>query len=208
MESQLNKSFVPLEVQHIYIGKYDAVSTYATATINILADKQAEIVMYQSPNRDTTIATQIAYSGDGQLYSLTLALTQSYVYFTVRNTDVADMTVLQFTVMYSNAKQPIVRNTLQLTPMVSQASSPIDLSNSNSRLISIAGNGGDALVPIVLTVQFSSDGIFYYDSQYTYTIPIGVGQDFGWSFSTAFPFIRIASDNADNTTISAMVGAW
>ena len=98
-ESINNRSFVPLLANRVYIGSYDTVSAYCSATISCLADVNTEIVCYQSQNKIQQSTTTYA-SHAGVQFKQELQLTNPFVEFTVRNTSGTDGTLLAFTVIY------------------------------------------------------------------------------------------------------------
>jgi hypothetical protein len=74
----------------------------------------------------------------------------------------------------------------------------VDLSNKNVKNITFIGNCNGATL---LTVQFSSDGTTYYDSQYAFTL--SAAGDVGFSLACCPNFIRVKSSN--NVTASLYI---
>jgi hypothetical protein len=74
----------------------------------------------------------------------------------------------------------------------------VDLSNKNIKNITFMGNCNGATL---LTVQFSSDGTTYYDSQYAFTL--SAAGDVGFSLACCPNYVRVKSSN--NVTASLYI---
>ena len=196
-ESQNNKSFVPLLAGRVYIGSYDTVSPYATATISLLSDTSCSLVAYQSQNKvqySTTTYTTIG----GVPFSAQLNLTDPFCYFTVRNSSVTDGTLMAFTVIYRVGQiiPPIVipqepRGTASLWN--GSAFTAVNLSQLSVSTLSIFGNmaGGTT----VLDVLYSNDGTTWFQSQYSYPITGISGGPFGFNISGCPYYLKLGSTN-------------
>lgn len=104
MESSYNRTFTPLQSGRVYIGSYDTVTKYPTASISLLSSTTCEIIVYQSQNKIDTYQTVFSTVANTQ-FTTNVELTSPYVYFTVRNSDVAvDQTHLSFTVIYRSTQ--------------------------------------------------------------------------------------------------------
>lgn len=101
MESSFNRTFTPLQSGRVYIGTYDTITLYPTASISLLSDTTCEIIVYQSQNKIDTYQTVFTTTANTQ-FTTQLTLTAPYVYLTVRNSSVSDQTHLSMTVIYRN----------------------------------------------------------------------------------------------------------
>jgi hypothetical protein len=103
MESQLNKSFVPLQPNRSFIGQFDDVAEYSSAVISLIADTNCTITMYQSQNKTLEYTTAYNTTANTQ-FEQAVDLTAPFVYFTVRNeSSSVTQTFLNFTVIYKTA---------------------------------------------------------------------------------------------------------
>ena len=106
MESINNRNFIPLLSGRIYIGEYDNVTSFSSATISMNADTNCEIIAYQSQNKSNTY-TKTWNTAANHQFTSEYQLTAPYVYFTVRNTSGSNQTVMAFTVIYRNVNGTI-----------------------------------------------------------------------------------------------------
>ena len=195
-ESTNNKSFVPLLSGRVYIGSYDSVAPYATATVSLLTDTTCQLVANQSQNRvqqNVTSYNTVA----GVQFTLQLDLTNPFVYFTIRNTSVHDGTLMAFTVIYRSGQiiPPSilpVRGSQSLWTVSSSTAIPIDLSTQSVRTLTIFGTSNAGMV---ISVLFSNDNVTWFQSQYQYTLS---GGDFGFSINACPYYLQISSNNPEN----------
>ena len=197
MESSKNKTFIPLGINNIYIGYYDNVIQYETVIINLLADSNCEIIMYQSSDKNHYQSTTYNYTAN-QVFNQLAVLYQPYVYFTVRNTGNNAQTVLNFNVLYKatqiftlpntvNVSQSGYFQTLNNGPMSDgdpTAIFPVAQYGSN---VSIYGHSTDNTV---LTINYVNDNnsIPYATS---HIINVSANRDYSLDFKCASPYIII-----------------
>jgi hypothetical protein len=93
-----NFSNTPLGAEKAYIGTYDSVLQYGSATITLNTDTDCELIIYQSADKVSTISEVVPITSFP--YTSIISLAQPYVYFTVRNTTSTDQTTFLFTVIY------------------------------------------------------------------------------------------------------------
>lgn len=105
MESTNNRTFLPLASGRAYIGSWDTVSAFASATITCVSDTDAAITMFQSGNKQIEVQTPLAVQAD-VYFSQTINITAPYVYFAVRNSSGTNQNVLAFTVVYHQDYAP------------------------------------------------------------------------------------------------------
>ena len=98
LKSINNFSQTPLASGRMFIGRYDNVLEYSTACIVINSDKNTELTIYQSVNKQITY-TETFQTVGGSPYIQFFNLSSPFVYFTVLNTG-SDMDYLQFEVIY------------------------------------------------------------------------------------------------------------
>lgn len=103
MESQNNKSFVPLQPNRSFIGAFDEVEAFSSAVVSLFADTNCTITMYQSQNKTIEYTTAYNTTANTQ-FTQTIDLSAPFVYFTVRNeSTTVTQAVLNFTVIYKTA---------------------------------------------------------------------------------------------------------
>lgn len=105
MESTNNISFVALQSGRAFIGTYDNVVGFCSATISFYADTTTTITLFQSQNKTADYGTVFNTVANTQFIQ-NVNLSAPYAYFIVRNNSVNDQTVLRFTVIYNMPYAP------------------------------------------------------------------------------------------------------
>jgi len=105
MESSNNISFVALQSGRAFIGTYDNVVGFCSATISFYADTTTTITLFQSQNKTADYGTVFNTVANTQFIQ-NVNLSAPYAYFIVRNNSVNDQTVLRFTVIYNMPYAP------------------------------------------------------------------------------------------------------
>jgi hypothetical protein len=100
MQSSNNHTDVPLTAGSIFLGKYDKVLNFANAYYSIVSDQDCQVVVYQSNDRTNYSTTVYSYDHTNGYVTQTTALTQAYVYLTVRNTTGTNQDVLHVSMIY------------------------------------------------------------------------------------------------------------
>lgn len=205
MESQINKSFVPLEVGRSYIGQYEEVSQYGSCIVSLFSDQVNTITIHQSQNMNLEYTQSFTTVANTQ-FTQNIELTAPFVYFTVRNASAMTETVMAFTVLYKVyfqqtidvSRQGIIawNNTSVLT---AGTSSILNLSTTTSKNVSVYGNSS---VVGKLTVMFSYDGLTFFQSQYSYTIT--VAGNFGFTISVSCGYTRLLWTGSTSTITAYM----
>jgi len=192
-ESINNKSFTPLLAGRVYIGTYDSVAPYATATISLLTDTACQLVAYQSQNKIQQNVTSYNTVG-GVQFTQQLDLTEPFVYFTVRNSSGTDGTLMAFTVIYrtNQVLPPVVRGSQNLIGV--DGFTTVNLSRQAVKTLTIFG---ETSAPTVLSVKFSNDGTNFFQSQYQYSVTGVAGGAFGFSINACPYYLRLDSTVTD-----------
>jgi len=200
-QSVVNSSNVPLGPNNIFIGLWEGVLDYATISVQIKTNTNCEIKIYQTSDKVAISSEAIPYSGGQGVLTINRALSASFVYVSVRNTD-------------STAQDALSLNTIYKTQILETVPAKLDVKiwdgsipAGGATIPLFNANGyhnvtfyGVCTTPQDITVQLSFDGINWYNSQSTYTVPI-TGQ-FGWSMLLPFKWFRvICPQNAANLTM-------
>jgi hypothetical protein len=205
MESQINKSFVPLESGRAYVGTYEDVSEYGACIVSLYSDKVNTITIHQSQNMNLEYTQTFTTVANTQ-FTQNIELTSPFVYFTVRNASSTTETVMAFTVLYKVNFQQTIGTTRQSNQVWNNASvvtggvsSILNLDSTVSQNVSVYGNSN--LVG-KLTVQFSADGTTFYSSQYSYTLT--VAGNYGFTIPVSASYCRLQWTGSTSTITAFM----
>lgn len=105
MESTNNRTTLPLGIGKSYLGTWDQVTAFGSATIACFADTQCQITMFSSTNKQLEFPSVFSVSSE-QLFTTTVDLPAPYVRFAVRNTGGTSQNTLVFNVIYHQAYAP------------------------------------------------------------------------------------------------------
>ena len=207
MESQLNKSFVPLEVGRSYIGQYEEVSQYGACVVSLFSDQVNTITIHQSQNMNLEYTQTFTTVANTQ-FTQNIELTAPFVYFTVRNSSSTTETVMAFTVLYKVDFQQTIDVTRQgivawtnASVLSTVTSSILNLLATTSKNVSVYGNSS---VVGKLTVMFSYDGVTFFQSQYSYTLT--VAGNFGFTIPVSCGYTRLLWTGATSIITAYMEG--
>lgn len=184
--------------------RWDDLYEYPAITLNIQGDTKMILTLYESPD-EGNISSQTEYTIDANMpLNLQWNLNARYFKLKLVNSDLQNaQTTLNLQVIYSNIRISTPINSGQFKIWNNKTLSLPDNSatfNSNfkNQLFTFYGNSSEI---INLVVQYSNDGIQYYDSQTVYTM--ASAGDFGFSVSAVCRYIRLRATQP--TTITAYI---
>jgi len=117
---------VPLGAERIYLGTWDSVLQYLTASITLTASTNCEIIAYQSIDKLNQIPT-VYEVASGHTFNMNLPIRYPYIYFTVRNTTANTQTQFNFEVIYRSV------------PVANDVNSNVNINDSNGNPIQSTG---------------------------------------------------------------------
>ena len=205
-----NKSTTPLGAGKTYIGKWDSVLESSTAVIMVNSDVATILTIYQSIDKGRTYtAVQLVPSG---IYTDFFSITSPFIYFTLKNDTVTDMTFLQFQIIYrqgiafdsplsvslnSRKSDEVWGGSSVVTGGVSAVS---DLTGSNRQNLSVYGSSS---VTCDLALEFSVNGVTFYTTQYS--VSVTGGQTFGYTIPCSASYVRLKRTDAGATSVVTAV---
>jgi hypothetical protein len=205
-----NKSTTPLGAGKTYIGKWDSVLESSTAVILVNSDVATVLTIYQSVDKGITY-TEVKPIPSG-VYTDFFSITSPFIYFTLKNNTVTDMTFLQFQIIYRQGSVfslplPVTidsRNRDEVwggsSVVTDGVSGVVDLTGSNRQNLSVYGS---ASVTCDLALQFSTDGITFYTSQYSVTVT--GGQTFGYTIPCAASYVRLKRTDVGAASVLTVI---
>ena len=107
MESFKNSSTVPLPAGGVFIGTYEDVSSYESAVITVFSTTSCEILAFQSQDKKKTYQQGFVSQANTLTTFFISPFKFPYIYFTCRNTESQNQSILNFNVSYKNVNQQI-----------------------------------------------------------------------------------------------------
>lgn len=181
--------------------RWDDLANYPGIVISVSADTKMSITLYESPN-EADISNQTEYIIDAN-QPLNLQFNLNAVYFKLKlvNLENIDQTVLNLQTIYTDSILQVVNKgqfkIWDNKSMVLPDSSAYFNSNFQHKLFTFYGNSSEITN---LIVQYSNDGIQFYDSQTIYTM--STSGNFGFSVSAVCKYIRLRSSAVLGSTIT------
>lgn len=186
---------------------WDDVLNYSSVLVSLNSiGAGTRLTLYQSPDRVNVSSTQIFNIADGELYTNSFPIYSRFFKLRLDNTTISNQTSLNLQVifkpLYVQPNNAILKGKTTLWATLASGtggvSPSLDLSDKLVNTLTIFGNVS-AVTKLIL--QFSSDNITYYDSQYS--INITAAGDYGFSVNTSPFFIRVKS--TQNAAINTIV---
>lgn len=186
-----NFSLVPLGPNKAFIGQYDDALKYSSATILVSTDTDCELIIYQSIDKIRTISSAFQTLA-GVPFIKIFPLTCQYTYCTLRNTNSSNtQTYMNFDVIYRETNSAGVSEIVSTKVWDAAAVNVNSLSGDVmlvTKMLSVFGTVEASFV-CTLTVQYSVDGVTFYNSQYSYNVL--AGGDFGFTIGALAPYARL-----------------
>lgn len=123
LRSMNNFSLTPLQSERIYLGTWDSVLQYLTASVTLTASTDCEIIAYQSIDKLNQISTVYEAPSAHGTFSVNIPIQYPYIYFTVRNTTANTQTQFNFEVIYRSV------------PVANLVNTSVDINDSNGNPI-------------------------------------------------------------------------
>lgn len=198
MNSKYNTTITPLKYLDFFNGSYDNIEQYNNINISCYCDTTAIITAIFTLDK-INFKTQyfnVIPNKFNNFYITNLDL--PYFKVLLKNTSNSNQSKLNLTCKYSNINiMQYNQNSNILFDSISTGingvSNIINCSNNPIRQLSMFGNSSGATL---ITLQFSNDGIIFYDSQYSYNIIGSSFTDWGYSITCSPNYFRIKSSNS------------
>lgn len=224
--STKNRTETPLTSLSTFTGGTEYVLNYTCCDISIVASTNVRVRIFGSITQQTwaTIFDEVVPSAT-QFFQ-TLLIYHPYIYSSVENLEALNQTSINYQLIYREHAHAFVLTDATLTTPIEvvdkahitalvwtaspvaagAASASCNMNTSKCTTLSVYGNTD---TPCDLTLQFSSDKVNWFNTQYTFSITTLGGADFGASLACAANYARLKRTDAGITpsTISAVMEA-
>lgn len=189
-QSILNSSIQPLLAERAFLGQYEEVLFFGSVNFQFSASTNCEIIIFQTSDKVNVETDTIPYNKLDGVISISRSILGSFLRITVRNTEAVDQTQFSLQTIYK-AQGPSITsiNTVLYNEPISAGGVTGSVFNFGGyKYLTYYGEVGDTTN---LTIQLSVDGVYWYNTQYVYTIT--GASDFGVSLTLPFRYLRFKS---------------